>query len=444
LDVYEQLSDRRRYERQIERLHQRYLLTSRLYEMRQSDVSLASIVMNRGKVARLLAGEVAAGRYELEPGELRTIRARHKTREVFACRITDLIVHGVVADIVQDAVTPRLSRRVFSYRKGLSWLTPLAELAAFVRAERRKHNDPRARGIYVLRRDVDSYTDSIPIGDGSPLWPMLEAELGAPLAPLVEQVIRVEMRIPGAGIVCRVKGLPMGQPIAAILANLYLSEMDRALERIPGGFYARYGDDFLFAHADAEVAREAGAVSDRILEPLWLTVNEKKRRTLYLTTAGRDSSDWPEAKGSTSVPFLGTRIAGDGTIGLDEKKVRSLLRELDRRTSVTARTLRGADLDQAGRAVCSVVGRALDPRSALTQQRSAIALRRVVTDRHQLEQLDYWIARIVIKALTGRRDARAFREIPYRRLRQEWGLVSVVAARNRRPRRARARTRARS
>ena len=173
MDVQAALADRRRYERQIERLHQRYLLTSRLYEMRQSDVSLASIVMNRGKVARLLAEEVAGGRYELEPGELRTIRARHKTREVFACRITDLIVHGVVSDIVQDAVSPRLSRRVFSYRKGLSWLNPIAELGRYFRVERGRHADPKARGVYVLRRDVDSYTDSIPIGRDSPLWPML-------------------------------------------------------------------------------------------------------------------------------------------------------------------------------------------------------------------------------------------------------------------------------
>ena len=73
---------------------------------------------------------------------------------------------------------------------------------------------------------------------------------------------------------------------------------------------------------------------------------------------------------------------------------------------------------------------ALDPRSALTQQSSAIALRRVVTDRQQLEQLDYWIARTVVKALSGRRNARAFREIPYRKLRNDWGLISLVAARN--------------
>jgi hypothetical protein len=245
------------------------------------------------------------------------------------------------------------------------------------------------------------------------------------------------MLLPGGGIACRVRGLPMGQPIAAIIANLYLSEMDRALETIPRGFYARYGDDFLFAHADPDVAGDAEAVIDRVLDSLWLTVNAKKRRTLYLTCAGRESAAWQQAKGASSVPFLGARITADGTIGLDEKKVRSLLREIDRRASATARTLGRADRDQAGRAVCSVVGRALDPRSALTQQRSAIALRRVVTDRRQLQQLDYWIARIVVKAVSGRRDARAFREIPYRKLRGDWGLVSLVAARNRRPNRAR-------
>jgi len=435
VDLHALVSDRRRYERQIERLHQRYLLTSRLYELRQSNVSLASIVMNRGKVARLLAREVGEGRYELEPGELRTIRARQKLREVFACRLTDLIVHGVVAEIVREAVEPRLSDRVFSYRKGLSWLAPITELAAFVRAERRKHADPRARGVYVLRRDVDSYTDSIPLGLDSPLWTMLEAELG-PLPELFEQVVRVEMTVPDGGVVCRIKGLPMGQPISSIVANLYLTDMDEALEALPGGFYARYGDDFLFAHPDPAVAREAEAAIDETLDSLRLTVNEKKRRTLYLTPPGRPSDVWPEARGTSGVPFLGTRIAADGTIGLDESKIRLLLRELDRRATTTVRTMRGASRDQTGRAVCEVVNRALDPRSALTQSRSAIALRRVVTDRHQLEQVDYLIARVVLKAVSRRRDARAFREIPYGKLRHDWGLISLVAARNGRRRAA--------
>jgi hypothetical protein len=259
---------------------------------------------------------------------------------------------------------------------------------------------------------------------------MLDEALGAPLHPLVREVIRVEMKVPGGGTVCRIKGLPMGQPIASVIANLYLSALDEALQRIPGGFYARYGDDFLFAHRDPAVAQEGAAAADVVLDDLSLTVNEKKRQTFYLTPPGRPSADWPEAKGSPWVHFLGTRIAGDGTIGLDAKKIRGLLREIDQRIDQTVRTRTVFDVDGLGRSVCSVVNSALDPQSTLTQQKSAVLLRRVVTDRAQLEQVDYWIARMVVAAVTGERRARGFRALPYRKLRSEWGLVSLVAARN--------------
>jgi hypothetical protein len=130
------------------------------------------------------------------------------------------------------------------------------------------------------------------------------------------------------------------------------------------------------------------------------------------------------------VHFLGTRIAADGTVGLDAKKIRGVLREIDQRIQQTVRTRTVFDVDGLGRSVCSVVNSALDPRSTLTQQKSAVLLRRVVTDRAQLEQVDYWIARMVVEAVTGERRARGFRKLPYRKLRRDWGLVSLVAARN--------------
>src|SRR3954452_24229105 len=218
MDVQPSLADRRRSERQIERLHQRHLLSARLYELRQEEVSLASIVMQRAKVAKLLACEVARGSYELEPGELRPIRVRGKNREVFACRLTDLIVHGVVADVVAEAVAPALSPRVFSYRRGLSWAIPVTELAAYLRAARRRGHG----GVHVLRRDVDSYFDSIPLGARSPLWPMLKHHLGGVVPKLVEQVVRVELVLAEGGLAGRVCGLPMGQPIGGVIGNLYL------------------------------------------------------------------------------------------------------------------------------------------------------------------------------------------------------------------------------
>lgn len=68
MDVAACLADRRRYERQLERLHQRHLIGGGLYELRQDGVPLATMVRQRARVARLLARDVASGQYQLAPG----------------------------------------------------------------------------------------------------------------------------------------------------------------------------------------------------------------------------------------------------------------------------------------------------------------------------------------------------------------------------------------
>jgi hypothetical protein len=115
---------------------------------------------------------------------------------------------------------------------------------------------------------------------------------------------------------------------------------------------------------------------------------------------------------------------------LGKKKSRRLLRDLSRRALRTARVSAGADHDTVGRLVCSIINRAIDPKTAAFQQRSAALLRRAITDRRQLKQLDHLIARLVAEAVTGQTGARAFRTVPYRKIRDEWKLVSVQAARN--------------
>jgi hypothetical protein len=435
-ELHDRLADSRRYERQIDRLHRRYLFTRGLYELRQDDVSLASVVLNGPRVARMLARTVRRGEYRLEPAELRPVRADGKERVVYSLRLTDMIVHGVVADILSEAIAPALSRRLYSYRSGISWWDPISDLAAYARAHRRRHRDPRQRGLYVLQRDVDAYTDTIPVGPQSLLWPVLAEALGAGSAVpeadwrLVECVVRPDVRLADGALTCPIRGVPTGQPISCVLFNLYLARLDRVLDGVPGGFYARYSDDILFAHPDAGVARRVDALIDETLAELGLCVNDEKRRSAYLTGAGRASPDWPEARGTTTVRYLGTAVSAEGTIGLSRKKVRRLLRDLERRALRTAAALGSADLDRRGTVVCSVLNRALDPAPGPFQQPSAALLRQAVTDRRQLAQLDYLLARIVLRAVTGDANVRAFRTVPYRRIRERWGLVSLLRARN--------------
>lgn len=435
LSLHALLSDHRTYERQIDRLHRRYLLTRRIYELQQDDVSLATVALNRSKVARLLASTVAGGDYRLEAARMRTLRVDGKARTVFTYRLTDVIVHGAVGNILQEATAPQLSPQLYSYRTGMSWWTPIADFASYVRRHRQSRPDPRARHLYVLRRDIDSYTDSIPVGERSRIWPLVREALGGEIQPadwaLVQKVIRPDVVRPGGGEACVWRGVPTGQPISCVLFNLYLSELDHELDGLPGAFYARYSDDILFAHPDADVAREVAARIDEHLGELGLRCNRPKSLDLYLTSAGRPSTRWPDARGTSSVPLLGTRVASDGTVSLGRAKTRALLRDVDRRAHRAATAVGRGDRDRLGKTVCAMINRVLGARSTPVQQRSAPLLRRAVTDRKQLEQLDYLIARIVLRTVTGRRSVQAFRQVPYRKMREDWGLVSVLDSRNR-------------
>jgi hypothetical protein len=110
VNVHVALADAGRYRRQLERLHRKHLFSRRLYQLRQDGVSLASLSMNQAAVARLIARTVAEGQYRLGPARIRRIEVGGKTRVVFAFRLTDLVVHGVVASPRPSTPTAKGSR----------------------------------------------------------------------------------------------------------------------------------------------------------------------------------------------------------------------------------------------------------------------------------------------------------------------------------------------
>jgi len=83
----------------------------------------------------------------------------------------------------------------------------------------------------------------------------------------------------------------------------------------------------------------------------------------------------------------------------------------------------------------------LEPRDAALQGASAPLLAAAVTDRGQLEWLDHELARVVASAVSGDKRSSAFRSVPYRKIRSEWGLKSTRRVRDRGARKDRAQMR---
>jgi hypothetical protein len=211
---------------------------------------------------------------------------------------------------------------------------------------------------------------------------------------------------------------------------LYLGPLDGLCAAVPGAFYARYGDDVLFAHASLEVALHTAERIDACVSELGLSLNRAKSGMFYFTQPGRPAPD-ARFRGVPAIDHLGVRVDFRGAFGLPRAKQRRLLSDVRARLRATRKLLAGSPTAERAAVLGAVARAALSPRSPLAND-LADELARVVDDRSCLRQLDYRLARLMAASLTGDASARALRRFPPRRVRRETGLGSLVAARHRR------------
>ena len=380
-----------------------------------------------------LAREVSTQYYAFGPVVERQLLRGGKLRKLQRASPLDDIVLGALARVLAQLLEPSLSPCLYSYREGRSALQALRALRAYLRAHRRARPDPRQRGLYVIRRDIAGYGDAIPTGPGSPLFRLLHEGLtraGAAPSEQVMQWLRAAFRPPlvrGEWLEQPLIGVPTGSPLQPLACNLYLTPLDALCEAVPGAFYARFGDDILFAHPDLAVAREVCTRMDVLLCELGLRANAAKSCERYFNLPGRARE--PPFQGCAHLEYLGVRVDFRGNFGLKRDKWRALLRDVRMRLARSASLLAGDREGQRLHGLVQVVEQALAADGPLAAA-AAERLHRLVDDRVQLRELDYRLWRALAESCDGTTDVRAFRRLPPRRLR-EAGLSSLVARRNR-------------
>jgi hypothetical protein len=229
--------------------------------------------------------------------------------------------------------------------------------------------------------------------------------------------------------------MPTGIPTQTVACNVYLLPVDRELAAIEGAFYARFGDDIIFAHPDLEVARHASELLTRGTQRLGLELNTSKSLDYWFTGVGRACLTAPEFTPVRKLPYLGLDVSFEGT-RLRTDKRRAFLRDLFERIDHSHAAVETCGLDERATTLAQVVRDALEPKHGLVQRYSPW-LRGHCFARRDLIQLDHLIALHCAKRLSGQPGVRAFRELPPRRLYRDYGLPSLVllweqARRNRR------------
>ncbi|MGK5085402.1 reverse transcriptase domain-containing protein, partial [Bdellovibrionota bacterium FG-1] len=210
-------------------------------------------------------------------------------------------------------------------------------------------------------------------------------------------------------------GIPSGSPIVPPIENLFLLPLDINFHHLsPESFYARYGDDFLFASVSKESCEKASAQIEAITGELGLHVSKEKKADLLL--CGTKKSQVEPFTAALGVDWLGMRVLRNAKIGIKPCRFtdlrQHLKRELDSLVTRAYRELR--DRPAARKAMIRAgIGELLSGERAT----GLTALLHQQHNEQLLKEADCFVAEQLVRELarrgkTGRREAwKIYREL---------------------------------
>jgi hypothetical protein len=429
-----QLQDKNHYIQRISKTYNKLLSSYRVFDQDRAGINIFEIYVDRKNLTKTLIQALLNGYYQLMQYDEKKIYINSKLRHIANYSFIDRLVLGIFYDVFREKTLHLISPFVYSYLSGRSAKQAVQTFSSYLKQVQTANNQIN---VYILRADVTNYGKSIPTDHHAIFWSyfrdvleeVTDVEQRQFFLLMLEEAIRpilfTEDNLPYQKIV----GIPDGSPFSTLINNLYLSELDKALSEIPQAFYARYGDDFIYAHTNINQFKEGEARITAILDKLRLQSNQNKRQRFYLTHAGKAPTNSGEFIGSNKIDFCGFIIFSDGTKTLKHSAIKKMLRKIKQRLMNAAPMLSHLDLEKRGRALCHIANNLLNEKKSFKEP----TIKRVfkeISNRGSLKQIDYSIALIIAELLTGINGVRAFRKISYAKLRRKYHLISLCREKN--------------
>ena len=211
--------------------------------------------------------------------------------------------------------------------------------------------------LYMVKRDISNYFPSI---DHELLLDKLSALINRDdyLFRLLEQRVRFAYR-DEAGDHRATGGIPFGSAVACLLANIYLTGLDREIEKIAGLEYFRYADDILILSPERDVAIRAREILDQGLAQLRLQIKSSHQADLFVTTKPVAGLNFEPFAAAQEFRHLGLLFRAGGNVALSRdkrRKIQNLFRYAFRRGR--RRVMKLADPKVRAQAVVAIAAEA--------------------------------------------------------------------------------------
>jgi group II intron reverse transcriptase/maturase/CRISPR-associated endonuclease Cas1 len=218
-------------------------------------VSVKNFEANANKEINKVRAELIEGTYNPRPYKSTSIpKSEGKNRELGLLTVRDKIVQYAANEIIYPIIDKHLTKSCYAYRhkKGA------------VKAVRRvKHLVLHEHYSYVLSCDIKSYFDCI---NHNKLSGMLESIIpDEKMLDFLSLCIKMGKIKHESQWIDRETGIPQGSNIAPVLANLYLTPLDKAIEKYQVG-YVRYADDFVILSKSKSQLEDISLQIKKIIE----------------------------------------------------------------------------------------------------------------------------------------------------------------------------------
>jgi len=376
-------------------------------------LSLDWIIKNRDAVISDLSCALRSETFTFGPGRLAIIMTG-KQRRLVQRAWPERLVEQVIAEIIEELITPALSRSLFSFQRGLSNRDAISRFSEQVRFTRNQKQT-----LYFAKRDIQEYSVSINVGRALHKISDLLGTRSPYFVSLISQLLYPQVEV-DSGDTINWDGMPTGSPLGPQIDNLYLFDLDRALDSIDGVSYIRYCDDIMFASQSPELLSATLTKAEQSLTELGLTFNPQKS-----TDGAFGHSVHPRFITRKKVDYLGYSISDEGAIFISSKKVTELkyaIRSIVHSSFHNSRKIKSLTKEQRIAAIVASVKQLL---VGPTRHAYAALLGVFCNDKQQYKALDCWIARQVLGVVYHTRHDRVFRYLPYRKLRH-LGLPSLA------------------
>jgi hypothetical protein len=221
-------------------------------------------VVCSGEAARVAADAVAGRHVPEPPAEALVNKADGRKKRVFQFPPRDELLFKIVNRLVQPVAAAATSPLCHSFLPGSGARVAFRSLL----------RDPDLDGKDCFRLDVRDYFNSIDVEQCLGALPPAMAD-DAPLRVLLERTLRNPLvRRPNGVHEAGPKGVMAGTPLAPVLANLHLTDVDDHFARA-GVTYSRYSDDIIVFGTPGEIDAHERDVR-AALASRGLRVNEAK------------------------------------------------------------------------------------------------------------------------------------------------------------------------